>query len=328
MRPSKPEKIPVKNLVTRVRRPIDVFICSASFEIRSRTVADQIPLDFVKSVLICENEDLRPVVEPSSTYLHSRFGAKAISVQLNTKNPLLGADNMLRAISSVEGAQLNNFLIDITAFTHESLLILLKLLQQFLHKGNKVQCVYTGASDYAVGMEQEDKWLSKGIGEIRSVLGYPGMLRPSRKVHLIVLVGFEGERAAKLIEAYEPTIVSLGFGSATESISGSLHKVNMAFHKKLAALYRNVLDFSFSCIDPLETKKAIEAQMAKVLDHNTVIAAMNTKISTIGAALAAFSDETIQLCYAHANQYNWERYSAPSEECYLFDLREIGEKVN
>lgn len=326
MSPSKPQKIPVGDLAAHLRLPIDVFICSSSFEMRCRTVPDHLPFNAVRRVLICENEDLRAVIEPSRSYLHERFGAKAISVQLNTKDPLIGADNMQKAISSVGESRPNNFLVDITAFTHESLLILVKLLQTFLHKGNNVQFVYTSALDYAVGMKPEDKWLSKGIGEIRSVLGYPGILRPSRKVHLIVLVGFEGERAAKLIEAYEPTVVSLGFGSAGESISNSLHEVNVTFHKKLFAMYRNVLDFSFSCVDPWEAKKSIDAQKAKLPDHNVVIAPMNTKISTIGAALSAFSDESIQLCYAHAKQYNWENYSLPGDECYFFDLPELTEK--
>jgi hypothetical protein len=47
---------------------------------------------------------------------------------------------------------------------------------------------------------------------------------------------------------------------------------------------------------------------------------MNTKISTVGAALAAIKQESIQLCYAQANIYNVERYSAVSDEVFIFEL--------
>jgi hypothetical protein len=253
--------------------------------------------------------------------LHDRFAGKSISVYLETRNPIKSADSIQKALQQAGDYKPARYLIDITTFTHESLLILLKLLQAHLDLGSNVQFAYSPAKEYAIGLEIKDKWLSKGIDEIRSVLGYPGLLLPSRKVHLIILVGFESERAARLIDEYEPAVVSLGFGKADESITVNHHEANVAFHKILSMKYTNVMDFSFSCIDPYETKTAIEAQIAKKADHNVVIAAMNTKISTIGAALVALQNESIQLCYAHANQYNIESYSSPSEDCYIFELK-------
>ena len=43
----------------------------------------------------------------------------------------------------------------------------------------------------------EAKWLSRGIGEVRSILGYSGTLKPSRSNLLIVIVGYEYERAGE-----------------------------------------------------------------------------------------------------------------------------------
>lgn len=314
------KKINVGTLKKHLNLPFDIFICSASFEERCKVVPDKLSIGKFKHVLICENEDLKDIVSKNSDYLMKRFGSRSVKVQLSTNDPLKGADNLYRELSKLVDHKAKTVLIDITTFTHESLLILLKLLQHFYRKLLKVQFVYLSASDYSVGIPKKDKWLSKGIGEIRSILGYPGVLLPSKKIHLIVLVGFEVERAEKLIASYEPTVISLGFGRKEESISDDLHDVNIMFHTMLSQKYVNVNQFTFSCIDPIETRKAVANQVAKFSEFNVVLAAMNTKISTTGAALAAFSNENMQLCYAHANQYNFKKYSTPGNDCYLFEL--------
>jgi hypothetical protein len=313
-------KFDISNLNKQLNLPIDVLICSASFEERCKVIPNQMnPNDF-NHVLICENEDLRDMVSTNSDYLVKRFGNKSIKVTLATNDPLKGTDNLQKALKQVYDNKVRTVLIDISTFTHESLLILLKILQQFYCNKLIIQFVYLSASEYAKGMPPEDKWLSKGIGEIRSVLGYPGILLPSRRTHFIVLVGFESERAERLITAYEPAVISLGFAKAEQSISQKHHEVNVVFHTKLSQKYVNVNQFTFSCINPYETSDFILKQVRKFPEHNVVLAAMNTKISTIGAALASFSNETIQLCYAHANQYNFDNYSSPGNDCYLFEL--------
>ena len=60
-----------------------------------------------------------------------------------------------------------------------------------------------------------EKWLSKGVKEIRSVLGFPGEILPSRKNHLIVLTGYEYERAKTIIDILQPYSLALGFGEAS-----------------------------------------------------------------------------------------------------------------
>ncbi len=304
---------------------MDVFICSGSFEERCKTIPSQIQEDGAEHVLICENEDLEEIVRPNSQYLIDRFGSRSIHVTLRTNDPLIGADNLVSILGKICESQPKNFLIDTTTFTHESLLILIKIIRQLLRgrDGITMKFAYTGAKDYSVGEKQQDKWLSKGVGEIRSVLGYSGIVIPSRKIHLIVLLGFESERAMKLIDAYEPSVTSVGLGEAKDSISKHHHKVNLGFYNSLKEVYCNIHEFQFSCVDPLSTMLMVQAQVEKFPNHNVVLAPMNNKISTIGVALSAIANESIQICYAHANQYNYEGYSTPGEWCYFFDLPEL-----
>src|SRR6185436_3367287 len=196
------------------------------------------------------------------------------------------------------------------------------LLQLYRRLDDRVYFGYTVATEYSVGAEGGDKWLSKGISEIRSILGYPGENLPSRRVHLLILTGFETERAAKLVDEFEPALVSLGF--VTGADTDEIHQLSSrAFQQSFLEKYSSAEVFRFPCYDALATKDAILHQAHRFAEFNLVVAAMNTKISTVGAALAAAEDDRIQLCYAFANEYNYAGYSAPGTSCYVGDVTDL-----
>ncbi len=72
--------------------------------------------------------------------------------------------------------------------------------------------------------------------------------------------------------------------------------------------------FEISCteIDSVET--VVSEQISKFKDCNVFIAPMNTKLSTVGVAGAAFRHPNVQICYASATQYNIRGYSTPSDQ--------------
>ncbi len=310
----------IQDLQEGVNLPVDVFVCSASFEDRCRTIPGRIEKSQTKTALVCRNQDLIHVVGDNYTAIMDHFGGNGQAVELNTADPLIGADSLMSSIEKEVNSGANKFLIDITTFTHEAMLILLKIISLVVPKEADVVFCYNPALSYPGASQDEKGWLSKGIGEIRSVLGYSGLYQPERKSHLIVLVGMEGERAEKLIDAYEPNIVSLGKGLQESSISDTLHDVNNFYFKKLKSKYQNLNKFEFSCTNPLDAKDAILSQAELFPDHNVVVAPMNNKISTAGAALASMEMPQLQLCYAHANEYNVDKYSIPSEEYIAFRL--------
>ncbi len=51
---------------------------------------------------------------------------------------------------------------------------------------------------------------------------------------------------------------------------------------------------------------ALKHECERFKDYNIVIAPMNKKISTIGAALLPLENTDIQLCYVPARYYNTE----------------------
>jgi hypothetical protein len=199
----------------------------------------------------------------------------------------------------------------------------LNLLKQTTTAEDRIDLIYVSASDYSIRDKKEDKWLSKGVAAVRSILGYSGDLFPSRKMHLMILVGFECQRASALIEILEPSQISLGHGmpsTATDVKHVAAQEFFYEMIKRTVATRGNVDKFEFSCNNPIETRDAILTQSNKYYDYNNVVAPMNTKLSTVGSGLAAFASNEIQLCYAQAEQYNYEGYSSPGTNCYVFEL--------
>jgi hypothetical protein len=81
--------------------------------------------------------------------------------------------------------------------------------------------------------------------------------------------------------------------------------------------------FTFERHDPLRVKAAIEERVAVHEDSNVIIAPMNTKPSTLGAALVAINNPRVQLCYAQTSVYNYENYSKPGDHAYVLRLSDV-----
>ena len=316
-------KFDIALVESEISYPLDTFICCGSYEERCRTIPNIIDPGKISQALVVENKDLSIYVGENSEYLRKRFGNKSIDVTTNSSNPLLTADNLHNALKLSRNGGQQKYLIDITTFRHESLLILISLLKQMITPYDCIDLIYASASDYSVGDKIEDKWLSKGVAEVRSILGYGGDFSPSKKMHLIIIVGYEYQRASALIDMLEPSKISLGYGRSSTATDDKHRTAQEFFYnilEKLMAIRGNVDKFEFSCNDPLETRDAILLQAQKYPDYNVVVVPMNTKLSTVGAGLATFSNNEIQLCYAQAEQYNNHGYSSPGTNCYMFEL--------
>lgn len=306
----------------------DCFICCASFEDRGFVVASALDPAKLKSVVVLSNQPAPIKSIEINTYLLSLFPGIAIGVDTKIGQPLYTLDQFHSIVIPAIKSTTKKALIDVTTFTHEHLLMLLYFLKSE-NLMEKVTFAYTGAQDYSLNVQLEEIWLTKGVKQVRSVIGYPGELVPSKDLHLIVLVGFEHERAQTVIEAYEPVRLSLGFAPRLRSVSEQLSETNKAFFARVQSFVRatrqdttRVNEFEFSCVDPHQARDAILNQVKKEDGYNTVICPLNTKISTMGAALAAFENSAIQLCYSEAAIYNHVNYSSPGPTTTLFDLSE------
>ncbi|MCL2311142.1 MAG: hypothetical protein FWC41_01445 [Firmicutes bacterium] len=297
------------------------FFCCASFEERCKSISLAINKSKVNCAYIFydSNYTSDAVVSEISEYLPN-----CEIKQLNMKNPIEVADIFAKAIEKIQISGIENIVIDITTFTHEWLLILLKIVHSYKNAFKQIRCMYTGAQDYGgASVSSEQKWLSKGCKDVRNVLGYPGILRPSEKNCLIVLAGFELERATRLIELVEPDKIVIGNGIDPTNVS--LTDTMTFFRKKFddwkkEYKHRNCKNFDFSCKDIFSTVKEIEKIVNTDPTDNYIVVPLNTKLSTIAAALVAFQNPKIQLCYSIPEEYNVKNYSIPGNKITVFDL--------
>ncbi len=310
-----------------IKNKPNIFILCASYEDRCKSVADKVDLDYISKVLLIQHIDCKSQkLEENVEYLRNKFSDRIKIIEVDSSNPLTIADRMKEALYSNERSNNLNYLIDITTFTHESLLILFGLLLSIANRTQTITFIYTGAKEYCSGKKTEDKWLSKGIKEIRSILGFPGEIDPSKKNQLIILVGYEHERASILIKLFEPNKISLGRGKAGSATSDKNYEVNLYFHKLLAetvAQYGPISNFEFSCNDPTSAKEDIIQEMELLPDYNHIIAPMNTKLSTLAAALVSIQFPSTQLCYAQPLLYNYDNYSIPGKNCYIAQMKDL-----
>lgn len=280
----------------------------------------------MNEALVIESDKVLKKAAENTDKLVAHFGDTTTRAWTYPESPLKSARGIDDAICSFakKHSRCKNVVLDITTFTREGLLIMLRLLQRRLPADCCYTMAYNAALQYANGKSGGSQdWLSQGVREVRSVLSYPGELLPSRKTHLIVMVGFEFERACALVNSFEAHRLSLGCGAAGTETGGGHFQENKRQFDALENIYENVDKFVFPTNSPDEAAGAIRQQIDKYPNHNVVIAPMNNKLSTIGARIVAMRDDTIQLVYAEAMLYNYANYSEPSQDCYVFDLPEL-----
>lgn len=304
--------------------PIDVFICCASFEDRCLAIPKSLSITQIKQAVIFVNRDYLLSSKKNFTHLKRIFKTRNQSYELDTGNPLITADMIVEGLEYFfSGEDVRRIAIDITAFTRESMLIMLRYLHDHRAKDIFVEFLYSRAEEYSVGDPIDKKWLSSGHKEVRSVLGYSGLLLPTKQNHLIVLVGFEDERALTLVNECEPAKITLGIPDKSEWATFPHQDTNVDRLRRLKNIIGKVSEFTFSGYDAKSTKKSIQKIIEQEPTYNTIIAPMNTKISTIGAAMVALENKDVQICYSQAETYNVSNYSQAGDHFFRLSLDDI-----
>jgi hypothetical protein len=300
----------------------DVFIASASYEKRCLSVMNIVlpKLSFNQKLVTLSTPHKLLMNDNLDVFKNSGFQI----IEVNNSNQIQTVNNLTSKISEILTEKLDSsFLIDVSTFTRQTLLILLRILRNILSEKNKIQFLYTPASEYSIGLPYKDKWLSHGVLFVNSVFGYSGIIRPSRPYHLIILMGFEVERASVLIHAYEPTKITVGYAKKNDSVSDEYYYLNKSKCEELREEFPYLESFEFSCVDIYECKNDILSQTLKHRDYNVIVSPMNNKISTVSCALTAFANDEVQLAIAIPAVYNHENYSIPGEYCHLLDISDF-----
>lgn len=299
---------------------IDLFICSSGFEERATSLGSTLNKTSVKNSVIFHLDDTyNSAFNNLATIKHNLTAIKTVEYPKN--KPVSTFDIFFFELRTYfEDKREINVVVDITTFTREVLLILIKVLslQDFINHFN-VQLVYTPSEDYP-------EWLTKGVREIRSIFGYSGLQYPSKKLMLVMLSGFEMARTEEIIDSFEPNKLILGNASGIDAINSSLaERAKKNYDYLLDRFEPSIIDtFQFSCKNIIESKQSLKEVISKYeQEYNIVVSPMNNKISTLAVALLAIENENIQICYASANQYNIKDYSKGSDYFMTYNFNEL-----
>lgn len=287
---------------------IDFFLMCASYEDRTLTFYNHIEASRINNFKLFYFEEFLKYTKSNIMKYEGKFNLS--KYRLSISSPISIADSLIECFANLKDK--SNVVIDISTFTRESLLIILKYLKLNSDNFSEIYMFYRCAN---VNPE-----LSTRVKQIRSVLGYMGELEEYKPLHLILLSGFEILRAKEIIDTIEPDYISIGFGDEKRSISKSLFEINNDLTKKIISYYKgdDVLNvFNHSLIDIYEVKNTLLQLVDDNANHNFVIVPLSNKLSTIGAGLAALENPRIQLCYSEVESYNIENYSQIMDECFV-----------
>ena len=317
------KKFDVCSINEEIKDYFDLFVCASSFEERCLTIPKQLSNNPIKKVFVVEHELASAHVKQNTAILLECLSQDVSVISFDFKDPTVLVKQLMNGINSIQGDGLS-VLIDVTAFTHENLLIVIN----YLYHNNRIRsikCVYLNAKEYCPGLEVKKKWLSIGARKPHSVYGLAGVLLPSKKTHLIVIVGYEYHRAISVISNIEPSSLTLIHGLEDYVLTEKDKEANSFFEglvSDMAFNYSQIDHKQIPCNDPLGTAKELISMYNTYSDKNIIIVPMNSKMSTLGVFLSVKENDNICVSYAPAVMYNETNYSIPGKECYIFDLKD------
>jgi hypothetical protein len=192
----------------------------------------------------------------------------------------------------------SNVTMDITTFTKQFLLVLLKIVEKEAPKN--LRLFYTEPKDYA------SRWgepLSYGIIDIVSVPSYGGYYELEKESLLILLLGYEGDRAFATWQQFAPnkTIALVGRPSFRSSWEGRVEKFNASLLAKLPSEDKSYIP----TLDPFEVSHKLDRLIDEhKTKYNVSISPLGPKPQVVGCYLALRKHPEVQVLYAIPKFHN------------------------
>jgi hypothetical protein len=304
-------------------QPIALVSC-LSFEERSLTVANRLASGGLRRWVCLVNEDIETDIadmRAKALEIGASAGIEVEFLPASKRDPLRLADTLVELAGNQSADGGIRWVADITTMTHEMVLMTVAAAEEIIAGWSDMTVVYNVAGQYSGSDAPKDKWVSRGIHEVRSVIGYPGSWSPGEQTTLIAIPGFDPERMHRIVEEIEPDRLIVGIACPV----GEHHSWSEEKNRRIAAQLlstRKGTTFDFPALDPMGAVKAIIDATADVR-NNVLLAPLNSKISTLALGVLARCRPEWQVCYAPALIYNVS-YATASDSvimCSLADLR-------
>lgn len=301
--------------------PDDLFIASASYEQRTLAATQAFAPEYkaVRAIVYANREVLDDPLDSNgrenrdklidALRKHSENVDQVTGSWRKPKDQLVAMRTALTPLSEAT-IRRRAFTIDTTTFSREALLTTIALLRTHF-ANSSIRVLYTSPIEHG-------EWLTQGFREVRNVMGFGGVQNSSLPTLLVVLSGFEGDRATKIIEEHEPSKVLLGIGDPPTKVQFLERNLT---EQKLILARQEVERFTFPADNIMEcSTKLEELLISYVGQYNIVLAPMSTKLSTVAILLFAERHPEVQVTYCVPGEYNTKGYSFGADQIYIDEL--------
>ncbi|CAP55031.1 hypothetical protein [Gluconacetobacter diazotrophicus] len=302
--------------------PVALISC-LSFEERSLAVAKSLINIGLTRWLCIINEDIETDISSihrEALRIAERAGVTIEFLKASKRNPLLLADAMIQLAGNAQLTESEQWVADITTMTHEMLLIILAAADEIVTQWKDLSLVYNVAAQYSGDDEPGKKWISQGIHDVRTVIGYPGNWSPGKHTVLVALPGFDSERMQRMVEEIEPEQLIVGIACPV----GDHHAWSATKNREIARqllMTRKGSTFDYPALEPFGMIDAL-IRVLRDIKCNVLLAPLNSKISTAALGVLARNRPEWQICYAPAFIYNLN-YATPSNTFLTCSLKAL-----
>ena len=287
-----------------------IVVTCSSHEVRCQSLLSHTQGWSPSEVVLFHYDDYNPIREKNHRHMESAFreiAPRVTNLQFTETDAVSSLRaNMQHLRDALDRAACNAIVMDISVFTKRHLLMMLRWLDDYDLWG-RLYIVYSEPGDYLISQHIP---LSFGLASLQQTPGFSACPDLSRPVHLMMFLGYEGDRALAVYEHIQPMKTTLavphppyqpGWTGRTEQ-----------FNRDLLSLVGEQSVVKIDALDPDATSKTLIGVLGRSGrdDFARIICPLGTKPQTLGAYnYIRESDDPPAIVYASPLRHNHAFFS-------------------
>ncbi len=288
--------------ITAVSVDYDLFLCSAGYEDRAVAGLERLDKDIrIKKSIInlydVEDSELRDRNVEHAKRIEGLLTKIGSTNKIIKTKPNDTSDFMFELESNF--IESKNILIDITSFTRLFLYTVLDLCSRYNVKSH---ILYSEPFEYTMNFSQ-------GLESIIIMPTNPGLPDQSKKILMVVFLGWESLRIGSVIEEWEPDKIITIMEYSTDEKREKWNEITI---EQCEELIKRSEHYRVPALKPRETLAKLSEIYSKYHDeYDICLVNGGPKIQCLALSEFAFKHPEIQILYA--KPYKWKHELPPSD---------------
>ena len=300
-----------------------VLITCSSHEARCRGVLPLTQSWALSEVVLFHYDDYNPIREKNHSHMESEFrkiDSRVTTLQFTEADAVSSLrDNMQHLQRAIDRSDYSAIVMDISAFTKRHLLMMLRWLDDY-DLWSRLYVVYSEPGDYLISQHIP---LSFGLASLQQIPGFSACPDLSRPIHLVMFLGYEGDRALAVYEHIQPmrTTLAVPHPPYQPSWTGRTER----FNRDLLTLAGEQAVIKIDALDPDVTNETLMDVLGKYGrdDFARIICPLGTKPQTLGVySYIRQSDDPPAIVYAGPLRHNHAFFSKGIGKTWVLKMGE------